>query len=359
MKLFLLFVFNLIFYVSYTQSDVYGIEGRYKSGFLLAHRGVMAHLPQHMAHTTEISLYRKPGGNKNWHKAYNYPQHGMTFIFGSVGNNDVLGYLFGSYGYIELPIVKRNDFLLDWKFGFGVAYSSKKYDPISNPKNAAIGSHINALGCLGVRASYFFNRQKLTLGVDMTHFSNGAYKVPNLGVNVPFVSIGYGHDIVSFKRDSTLFQDDFNRKWNFGITAIASAKQLNLNTDRHYPVYAMDLFARKNFTQKAGLELAMNFVSNQSLRETNSNEMPSQKDILQMGLYAAYILPMDCFHFVFGMGAYVKNKLMPSDPLYHRIGMRYIFNNGIHAHMVLKTHYARADYFELGIGYTFKSLFNK
>ncbi len=145
----------------------------------------------------------------------------------------------------------------------------------------------------------------------------------------------------------------------FGITAIASAKQLNLNTDRRYPVYAMDLFARKNFTQKAGLELALNLVSNQSLKETNSTEIPSQKDILQMGLYAAYILPMDCFHFVFGMGAYVKNKLMPSDPLYHRIGMRYIFKNGMHAHVVLKTHYARADYFELGLGYTIKSLFNK
>ena len=60
MKLFLLFAFNLIFYISYTQSDVYGIEGRFKSGFLLAHRGVMAHLPQHMAYTTELSFYKKP-----------------------------------------------------------------------------------------------------------------------------------------------------------------------------------------------------------------------------------------------------------------------------------------------------------
>ena len=77
MKLFLLFAFNLIFYIPYTQSDVYGIEGRFKSGFLVAHRGVMAHLPQHGLNDF---LYRKPGGNKNWHE-HKYPQHGMTFIF--------------------------------------------------------------------------------------------------------------------------------------------------------------------------------------------------------------------------------------------------------------------------------------
>ena len=49
----------------------------------------------------------------------------------------------------------------------------------------------------------------------------------------------------------------------------------------------------------------------------------------------------------------IVNKLMPNDLIYNRIGLRYLFRNRIQAHFVLKAHYARADYFELGIGYVF------
>ena len=40
--------------------------------------------------------------------------------------------------------------------------------------------------------------------------------------------------------------------------------------------------------------------------------------------------------------------------MYHRVGLRYVFANGININLVLKSHWARADYVEYGIGYTFK-----
>jgi len=360
MKYLIVLIFQVFLFSFYSQktseiySDVWGIEGRIKSGFLLAHRGVMAHIPTQMAYCGEVSLYRKPSGNKKWHSSYKHPQHGITLIAGSAGNNEVLGYFFGSYGYIELPIIKKNNFQLDWKLGIGLAYSTKKYDPISNPKNAAIGSNLNALSCFGARASYFFKKQKLTLGLDMTHYSNGSFNVPNLGVNIPFLSIGYGHDICEKVKDTAFIKSSYaNNNWNFGIITIYSAKQINTMNDNRYSVFALDLFSRRIFSPKAGLELAVNLMSNQSLGENDTEEEISQADIFQAGVFAGYIMPLDKFHFVFGMGAYIKNKLMPRDPIYHRIGVRYIFDNGLTGHFVLKSHYARADYFELGIGYTF------
>ena len=94
-------------------------------------------------------------------------------------------------------------------------------------------------------------------------------------------------------------------------------------------------------------------MSNQSLKESDMQNEISQSDIFQAGIYAGYVLPFDRLHFVFGLGGYIKNKLMPNDPIYNRIGLRYLFRNRIQAHFVLKAHYARADYFELGIGYVF------
>jgi hypothetical protein len=52
------------------------------------------------------------------------------------------------------------------------------------------------------------------------------------------------------------------------------------------------------------------------------------------------------------MGAYLKDKFKPEDPVYHKIGFRYQFNNGLNAHWVLKTHFGRADYLETGFGYS-------
>ena len=54
---------------------------------------------------------------------------------------------------------------------------------------------------------------------------------------------------------------------------------------------------------------------------------------------------------VIGMGAYVRDKYKPNDKLYHRVGMRYVFDNGINLNLALKSHWARADYVEYGIGY--------
>ena len=79
-----------------------------------------------------------------------------------------------------------------------------------------------------------------------------------------------------------------------------------------------------------------------------------QIEIWQLGIFTGYILPLNKFHLLIGMGAYVRDKYKPNDPLYHRVGMRYVFDNGLNLNLVLKSHWARADYVEYGIGYTFK-----
>ena len=51
------------------------------------------------------------------------------------------------------------------------------------------------------------------------------------------------------------------------------------------------------------------------------------------------------------MGCYVRDRYRPNGPLYHRIGFRYQISNGFYGNITLKTHWAKADYMEAGIGY--------
>ncbi len=353
LTVFIPLVFNL--FILTAQENKWGLEVRQKAGFLAAHRGTMAHLPQRIGYPTEIVWYRKPAGNRKWHEAYRFPEHGATLFHGSVGNDSVLGKFTGVYGFVHVPIIRpTSSFRLDWQFGTGLGYTPKIYDPINNPKNIAIGSHVNAMMCLGAYSKYYFGRNKITLGIDITHFSNGAFGVPNLGINMFYLSASYARNIGKMKTNEKLMPlDNKYRSWNLGATGIFMMKETYNDNPKKYPVYGLNIHTRKFFGPKAGLEIALDLISKQAIKAYFPEIPKTQWEMFQMGIFAAYLLPLDHFHFVFGMGAYIKDKFKPEDPLYHKIGFRYQFNNGLIAQWVLKTHFGRADYLETGIGYSF------
>ena len=129
-----------------------GFEFRMKSGFLLAHRGVLSHLPMQTALASELSYFKHLKDEKSWTKKLNYPTVGATFFYGSVGNNEILGRYTALYGFADIPIFLKHQFELNWRFGTGLGYTNRIYDPIFNPKNMAISTHLNAMIVMGVKS---------------------------------------------------------------------------------------------------------------------------------------------------------------------------------------------------------------
>ena len=341
------------------QSHSSGLEFRLKYGFLAAHRGVMAHIPQSQAYAGEITWYTQGYGRKAWQLPYRNPFMGFTTFFGSVGNDRILGKYFGAYGFIEFPFVKSDRFIFAGKLGAGLGYTKKIYDPISNPKNTAIGSHFNAMICIALKSQYFLNeRNYLSFAIDMTHFSNGASQTPNLGLNLPYLSLGYGYSFQhqKWKAEEIVAPSSVipQRRWVYGGMLIGSFKEIYPTGGKKYPVFALNLHAKRYFRPKVAMELGVDFISKQAIMDYKREIPKSQWDILQMGVFAGYILPLDRLQFILGMGAYFKDKIQPESIFYHRVGMRYYFHQGWHANLVLKSNFAKADYVEYGIGYTFK-----
>lgn len=334
--------------------ELFGVQARLKSGFLIGHRPVMGHLPKEHAFAGELSFLRKSNGSKAWHSSYKMPEYGITLFTGSVGNMDILGTYFGAYGFLDIPWIKKEKFHLNGKLGAGMGFGTKQYDEVKNPKNVAMSSIGNALICMGVDARYYFKKNWVSLGVDMTHFSNGSFKVPNLGLNLPFVSIGFGRYVRNTKSDldTTATFITPQRKILYGITGIISAKEVFPTNGKKYPVFAVSAHARVFLKPKVGWELSLDLIDKQAIFGYRPEIEKNQLDIIQFGVYGGYLLPLDRFHFVLGMGYYLRDKYQPEDPFYHRVGIRYYLKNGIQLNCVLKSHWARADYVEWGIGYT-------
>lgn len=344
----------LLTFSSLAQSDrEWGIEYRQKLGFLAAHRGVMGHLAENHAWAGELTYFQQTKGQKQWHKECRYPIIGATLFGGSVGSDRILGTFWGAYSFIEFPFVKTQHFEFLGKLGSGLGYGTKVFDAENNPKNVAMSSHLNALICFGLKTHFIFDRNKITFGLDMTHFSNGASKVPNLGVNLPYLSLGYARTIRKTTVDTLILPTIVPlKKWLFGMTLIGSFKETFPTGGKKYPVFGLNANLRWFSKPKVGFEAAFDVISKQAILNYKKEIDKTQWDILQMGVYIGYLLPLDQFHFAIGMGVYVKDKYQPEDFMYHRVGMRYNFQNGIHAQVILKSHWARADYVEYGIGYT-------
>ena len=352
-----LYLFLLVLFISFQvhlQSNLnWGIEVKSKGGFIAAKRIEVAQIPVSHALAGEVSFVIHTNGKKAWHKAYNYPTIGVTGFVASVGNREVLGNYFGSYGFVEFPFIKTKRYQFTGKIGSGLAYTAKVYDPIKNPKNSVVGAHVNALICFGLQNRFVFNRHQIVLGIDLTHCSNGSYKVPNIGINMPYLSLGYAYRMKTTELETENKVTLPFRKVLYGVTGVFSADDIYPTGHKPSAVYALSAFARYFFKAKVGAELSLDFVSKQVLMRYKPELPKTQLDIIQVGMYAGYILPLDHFHFVVGMGIYLRDKYVPNSLFYHRIGMRYYFNNGIHLNCVLLSNWAKANYTEWGIGYTF------
>ena len=341
-----------------------GFEVREKVGFLAAHHAGMAHLAQNVAVATELSYFKQLNGSKIWQLSYRKPEVGATLFIGSVGNNEILGRFAGLYGFAEMLIVSKKRYRMDFKFGTGFGYTNRPYDPISNPKNVAIGSHFNAMMCFALKQTYQVKNEAFSLSIDMTHFSNGALKVPNLGINLPYVSVGYKHYLQDkmhvqdrTKHNRTLIGSNFltYQQWQWSVNGMLTFKETMPIGGKKYPVYAGSLSLRNYFNAKSGVEVNLDIISKQALFNYEPMVEKSQLDILQVGISASYLLPLDRFNFVYGAGVYVRDRYRAEGPLYIRLGCRYYLSHRMSAFFGLKTHYAKADYLEFGLSYHVKN----
>ncbi len=355
MTFWLLFGFIMFSFSSVSQKREWGIEMNPKLGFLLAHRGVMGHLPREHAIGGEITYFISTNGTKNYHKAYNFPKVGLTLFGSTVGNNRILGQVVGVYTFIDFPFKKTNSFELSGRLGAGGSWNTKVFDQDLNPKNVAMSTHVNALICFGLRSRFYLGEAKKThiiAGIDLTHCSNGSTKVPNLGINLPYISLGLGHTFHQVEKSKS--PDSFvPKKWNLTAIGIISAKEVFPTGGKKYPIYALSLVGKKIFTPKTGMELGLDFIYKTSINAYKPQIHKTKEGIAQIGLYCGYVLPLDKLQFVLGMGLYVRDEYFPDSRMYHRLGMRYQLTDKLLLNFTLKTHWAKADYVEYGIGYTF------
>jgi len=334
----------------------FAIQAKAHYGFIIPHRSGMKNLIKGHVPGFEINYDHPTFGEKAWQQVYNYPHWGLSFYYTNLANPEELGIATGIYPYLSFPVILKKRFEFDFRMGWGVGYLSKTFDRLENHKNTVIGSRINAIIGLQIEAKWKIS-QHLTYatGIAFTHFSNGAYKVPNLGFNVPSLNTGISYSIG--ESDKTLIKDSMppvKKQFEATFVVAGGLKEIYPAQGKKYGACVITADLARVLSRKSKMGAGLDLYYNPSLLErlsSDTSEVENKLSILQPGINIAYQIKFTKVSLVLSMGYYLHTKFKKDGYIYDRIGMRYRINDRLLASLMLKTHFFRADFIEFGIGY--------
>jgi lipid A 3-O-deacylase PagL len=335
----------------------FDISASYHYGFIIAHRASIVSLQQDHTKSFELAFRKITNGNKTWQQLYHYPCVGLKYLFIDLGNPERLGNGQALVPFIDLILNKNPKAQISFNWGWGIGYIEKPFDKNNNYKDIAIGSHWNSVIAFSTDLKIkLLKKTFLNSGISLTHFSNGSAVTPNLGINVASVKIGITHGIGEGK---PLLKDTlppFQRHSRNSIYLAGGVKQIYPVYGPDYYVYILSASSLKQFTRKKAIGIGADLHYDGSIIHKLENDSVAADNFtygMRAGLHGAYEFIFSDFSITVQMGGYIYNKLKSEGTFYHRLGLRYQFSKNYFACYNLKSHWAKADFFEWGIGRKF------
>jgi hypothetical protein len=346
------------------------IETKFHYGFLYAHH---LELERYNAHfpAFELSIQQLTYGKHRWERSFDYPIIGMTFFYSGLGYSPDLGQAYALMPFINFPLLKTKKFMLGFRFALGAGYLTERFDRLTNYKNLAIGSHLNAAVNLMFDARYRINYAfTVSGGICLQHFSNGSLKLPNYGINAPLINIGLAYRPVKENRSIgdrfyppvEPFEAIIRRTMEFNFGMAVGWKNMQAVVGENYMVYhfSENTFIQVSRKSKFGLGFDVSYDPSQiTILEKQGVTVDNKMKIIRPGVNAAYELIMSRLGFILNLGYYLGGMEKSNGPFYEKISVQYNFAKNFFASVMLKVHWGRADYIGWGLGYRFDVAYGK
>jgi hypothetical protein len=332
-------------------------------GFLVPHREQMKHLIQGHSFGMNLTLSRPVSGKSYWHYAYNLPEQGLDLSFINTGNMRQMGVQLSASYLLNLPLRKkapagltRSRHFKHWLgLGIGMGYATRSWNLETNHQAAVLGSPGNVALTLQYSARVLsLGAGEIRTGLRISHLSNGAFQLPNLGTNNVGVFLSYSTRKDSHTRITEILQSAIEN-WRFSWSLCGGLKEIPPPLEPKHLVVTTSVLAEKRLAFKSSLGLGADLLNNTSLVDLISDregiEVPASR-ALQVGAIFSYTLHLNDFELKMQQGFYLFDRWKVDGVLYHRFGLRYRISDHWFAQLTLKTHYAKADYGEFGFGYS-------
>ncbi len=323
-----------------------------------------------------FQILRQTKGEKLWERKFGYPSYGFGAYTATFLNTSKLGTPIALYAILKAPFKRWNRFSLNYEGGFGFTFNWEGYNPSENSYNLSLGANESVYIDLGANLTYAIGHYfDLGFGYSFTHFSNGALKNPNYGLNTFAPKISLAYHINRFvpplvKEESPPFQ----RKTSVDLSFFGGMKNVQYTGNAvdsitkykgvNYPVYGFNAVLNRqvSFKSKLGIGLSLGYdgsynstilVENGQL-ETVEGFHPKK---LTLSIFPSYELVINNLTVVVQPGFYLVRKASqnPSPIAYQRLGLHYMIGKNLFAGICLRAYnYHVSDFIEWTLGYRLK-----
>ncbi len=364
-------------------SDYFQLE--VMRGFVAAHTQGMQELYRHTS-GLQLHLQRNMLRNQYHPSLFKKPlYYGTTINYQSLGS-DAAGYAIGLGFSLFIPSGHQEK--TKFTVGMGGGYISMPYS-INNPKNIAIGSHINGMMRLGIQRDIWRGRRPEALGsmqvnLGMTHFSNGNWSQPNLGVNIPYFSLAYRYKILSTAKKTAKATEHIHalqalhrsfesnrsytiahRTWGLIGGIRAGIRQMEIDQEANFTIGVVELLAERKYSLSelstnsnlrsctAHPHFGLTVFLDRTYQYNKPNPLPEYRfsKTTELALLIGNRYVFGRVGVLTDVGFYLYRPGDAKRRYFQALGLSYLVNQRIIMTARLKVHLSSADYIEWGLGY--------
>lgn len=340
-------------------SNGYSIDGSYFYGSLLRHSKDIAHLVSGHPEGFTLSYNIQTFGESRWQRAFNNPDYGVSLLYHN-SKDQRLGDTFGLYGHYNFYFLKRN---LVFRVGQGIAYATNPFDLETNFKNNAYGTRLLAGTYLKLNYQVNISRHwSSQLGMQLIHFSNGNLKAPNSSTNTFAFNFGFQYDLLA-KDEKRYIQVESETPFEHRAIGLEIQLRGGLNESDfvglgQQPFFVLTAMGQKRLSFLSSIQAGAEyfhatFLKNEIefLEVAFPSRVSGDEDFRRVGVFTGYSLHINKVSAYAQLGYYVYYPYDFEGRFYQRLGLSYEVSERWYGLAAIKSHGAKAEAIEFGIGY--------
>lgn len=364
MKFFFTCVFCLAFTLGFTQEKTHTsyFDINYFKGNIAEHNTDIAHLIEGHPEGFILSWNKKTYGFNDWEERFNYPDYGISFAYQDL-KNDVLGHNYSLYAHYNFYFFKRH---LMFRIGQGLAYTTNPYHQENNHRNVAFGSDFmsSTYVMFNYKKERIIDKLGLQAGFSLLHYSNANIKAPNNGTNSITFNLGVTYNLEDNEPEYQYTIDkkadqEFTEPFKYNFVFRSGINQSDIIGSGQYAMYVFSTYADKRINKSSALQVGTEVFFSNFLKELiayRSVAFPEQnvsgdEDYKRVGVFVGHELFINKTSLLTQLGYYVYYPFDFEGRTYLRIGLKRYFSKKWFGSMTLKSHGAKAEGVEFGLGF--------
>lgn len=357
-SLILLWLLVFVSLASAQEKTTHSVDANYFYGSILNHNKDISHLIKGHPSGIILSYNTHTYGFKRWEQAYNYPDYGFSLIYHNP-DNDVLGTNVGIHGHYNFYFLKRSLF---FRVGTGITYASNPFNIDDNFKNNAYGSKLlnSTYFMLNYSKHNIFKGFGVQAGISLIHYSNGNVRAPNSSTNSLTANLGVSYELAY--QNITEYQQkeysNYTEPIHFNLVLRAGVNESDFIGTGQKPFYILSAYADKRIGYKSSLQLGADFFYSKFLEAEidyvaaafPTRGVTGDEDFKRAGVFVGHELHFNKLSLITQLGYYVYYPYDFEGRIYLRPGLKYKVYKNTFATVSLKTHGAKAEAIEFGLG---------